>query len=226
VSQLKWTHFRKPNSLSHLDVLDGVSRAGPLDTAKMFLKLRISLSKRIPDLIVALFAVVTLASFAIDPMVQQVLEKYEDDYQFHNLISSVLTNKHYDALAHDLKATIETQNRLQGTMMKNASLKPWLTCHELVNETQLILHESSFFKQLTGTTLLPDIDCPSPGKRCKFSNITMLGLCSEVLDITKDTKRNCTRQSSTSMDCEYWSDNTSTSRTLSLNFGLTYGHDY
>jgi hypothetical protein len=54
----------------------------------------------------------------------------------------------------------------------------------------------------------------------------MLGLCSEVLDITKDTKRNCTRQNSISMDCEYWSDNTSTSRTLSLNFGLTYGHDY
>jgi hypothetical protein len=118
VSQLKWTHFRQPNSLSPLDVLDGVSRAGPLDTAKIFLKLRISLFKRIPDFMVALFAVVTLASFAIDPMVQQILKTYEDDYQFHNLTSSVLTNKHYDALVHDLKATIETQNRLQGTMIK------------------------------------------------------------------------------------------------------------
>jgi hypothetical protein len=72
---------------------------------------------------VALFAVVTLASFVIDPMVQQVLEKYEDDYQFHNLTSSVLKNKHYDALAHDLKATIETQNRLQGTMIKKRLAK-------------------------------------------------------------------------------------------------------
>lgn len=111
VSQLKWSHFQKPNSLSHLDVLDEVSRAGPWSIATMLIKIRGGMLKRGPEFMIALFALITLWSFAIDPMIQMALTQEEDDYRLQNLTAYVLTNQHYDALAHDSKAAVETMNR-------------------------------------------------------------------------------------------------------------------
>lgn len=92
VSQVKWSHFEKPNLLSHFDTIDQVSRAGPWSTAKMFLKMRATLLKQGSGLLITLLALVTLGSIAIDPMIQQILDARQGDLQPHNITSYIAIN--------------------------------------------------------------------------------------------------------------------------------------
>lgn len=113
VSQLKWLHFLKPNRLSHLDILDETSRAGPWDILTMFVKMRRSLLKSGPDFMVALLALVTLGSFAIDPMIQQVLDTPQSEIPL-NETASIMASRRYDSRALGVRETFDNENNSHG----------------------------------------------------------------------------------------------------------------
>lgn len=68
ISQLKWLHFRTvPRPLSHLDVIDDVSR-GPWGALVLLSKLPRS------SITISMLAVITIINLGIEPSAQQVLE--------------------------------------------------------------------------------------------------------------------------------------------------------
>lgn len=93
VSQLTWSHFQTPNALSHLDVFDEVSRGGPWGVAEMLVRTRRHLLKRSPHLMIGLLGLVTIGAFAIDPMIQQILDTPQREIALHNITASIMSNR-------------------------------------------------------------------------------------------------------------------------------------
>lgn len=119
VSQLKWSHFRTPNSLSHLDVFDEVSRGGPWGVAEMFIKTRRHLLKRGPNFMVGLLGLITIGAFAIDPMIQQILDTPQREIALHNVTASMMSNRKYTSLAVNDRNTFENHNNPQGKLLES-----------------------------------------------------------------------------------------------------------
>jgi Protein of unknown function (DUF3176) len=67
VSQLKWSHFRRPNDLSDMQLYDDASR-GPWGAFMMLLRP----SSWIRDGLAGLSAIITIMALAIEPMAQQI----------------------------------------------------------------------------------------------------------------------------------------------------------
>lgn len=119
VSQLKWSHFQTPNPLSHLDVFDEVSRGGPWGVAEMFIKTRRHLLKRGPNFMVGLLGLITIGAFAIDPMIQQILDTPQKEIALHNVTASMMSNRRYTSFAVDDRNTFEQHNNPQGKLPKS-----------------------------------------------------------------------------------------------------------
>ena len=130
VSQLKWVHFQKPNSLSHLDVFDNVSRAGPWSTALMVLKIRKGIWKRTSDFMIALFALITLGAIAIDPMIQQILGTPQREIQLHDITASIMSNRNYVSRAVSEEDTMSSKNNAQREFF-HATARLLLTRHKI-----------------------------------------------------------------------------------------------
>ncbi|KAK6079533.1 hypothetical protein SCUP234_05702 [Seiridium cupressi] len=95
VSQLKWLHFQQPNRLSHLKIYDDVSRASPVGAAQMFWKIGCRPFKLRLDIVATAFALVSLLSLAIDPMIQQILGVQQQDLQLKNVTAAVGSSRAY-----------------------------------------------------------------------------------------------------------------------------------
>lgn len=90
LSQSKWLHYQHPNVLNHLDVYDEVSRASPVASVTIFWKLPRGLRKARLDVLAILFALITLGSFAIDPMIQQILARPSRNIELKNITTASL----------------------------------------------------------------------------------------------------------------------------------------
>jgi len=57
-----------------------------------------------------LFALLTIGSFAIDPMIQQVLDTQQQEVQLHNMTASITSNNNYDSVAVKVRQASDNEN--------------------------------------------------------------------------------------------------------------------
>ncbi|KAK5045437.1 hypothetical protein LTR84_009301 [Exophiala bonariae] len=173
----------------------------------MFIKTRRHLLKKGPNFMIALLGLITLGAFAIDPMIQQILDTPQREIALNNVTASMMSNRGYTSLAVDDRNTFDDENNARA------------------NGTRLLALETSFLNQLTSTTYLPRFDCTFPRTHCEFNDITMLGLCSNFSDVTDITTHECEQHASGVRDpahfltCNFTVQGVITYRNLTLNFG-------
>ncbi|KUJ07829.1 uncharacterized protein LY89DRAFT_765907 [Mollisia scopiformis] len=226
VSQLKWLHFQQANRLSHLEMYDQVSRGNPMGAAQMLWKMGRRLFKLRLDIIATAFALVSLLSLAIDPMIQQILAVHQEDLQLNNVTATIGSSHTYISNASQALVLDYFSNN-HSCFRRTDRMLP------VANTTETLVLHMALLNQLASASLQPDLSCPSPATRCEFSNITSLGLCGNYTDVTDISSRTCKAYpypSSTIdeitppppshyIDCTYSVQGVTNYRNLTINFG-------
>lgn len=240
VSQLKWVHFQHPNRLSHLEVYDEVSRGSPIGSANMLWKIGRTLLRLRLDIIAGLFAIITLASLAIDPMIQQILAVRQQDLQLKNLTATIGASDMYTSKT----ALVIPENTFANNISCMCHCHPYTAVTDFVcliaNQTGVLVYQMTLLNQLNSAPIKPDLSCPSPSTRCTFKNLTALGLCRDYSDVTEISNRTCKAYAYPAslleqftptppahyINCTYEIKGVATKRNLTINFGGPYGYTY
>ncbi|KAK5662711.1 hypothetical protein OQA88_8627 [Cercophora sp. LCS_1] len=175
LSQLKWRHYsRYTDKLQQLQVFDDASR-GPWGSFIMILSLR----KR--AILAWSLAFVTIVALGIDPSAQQILDFPLRDSELTNLTVALGQSGNYLS-----KAFIEGPRT--NTLEPTSGLLRW---------------QAALLNGISGSILQPDISCPPPAVSCSWPELTTLGMCHSLQNVTAQVSTNCTGNTATGMTCEY-----------------------
>ncbi|KAK8090498.1 hypothetical protein PG994_000003 [Apiospora phragmitis] len=186
LSQLKWTHFHdQPRPLSHLQILDSASR-GPLGSLFLMGSLRFG------SVLAFLFAVVTIASVAIDPTAQQILDFPSRIAELETVTSKLGVAKQYASRAFNNKYPEADAANCSGPGLTKPHLDFYI---EYFNGDTLLL-QSGLLNAIFGSISEPSYSCPPPATSCSWPEFSTLGVCRSFRNLTDIAKPGCNYTSS------------------------------
>ncbi|KAI1452048.1 hypothetical protein F4805DRAFT_472884, partial [Annulohypoxylon moriforme] len=176
LGQYKWRHFRTPEKLQSLQVLDEASR-GPWGSL-----LLVSNSRLRQATTALFFSIATILALGIEPSAQQILS-----FPIREALLSNVTAYIGEAEGYEVSYIHDSQISYQK------------------NKDQALI-EATLLRVILGSPPQTDFYCPEPATRCSWDDFTTLAVCVDnSINITPEIACwNCTttsRPDDTSPDC-------------------------